>query len=78
MARIKPLIIQSSPFSYYFVHLGPSHLTPHTNIEHFHPLFLPELRDQALHPFKLTGKIIVLYILLFIFLGSELEDSATN
>ena len=26
------------------------------------------------HPYKTTGKIIVLYILLFVFLGSKLED----
>ena len=30
--------------------------------------------DQFSHPYKTTGKIIVLYILIFKFLGSNLED----
>jgi hypothetical protein len=29
---------------------------------------------QVSHPYKTTGKIIVLYILIFKFLGSNLED----
>jgi hypothetical protein len=32
------------------------------------------LSDQVLHPCKTTGKIICLYILIFTFLNSKLED----
>jgi hypothetical protein len=31
--------------------------------------------DQVLHPYKTTGKIIVLYFLIFIFFNSKLEDN---
>jgi hypothetical protein len=30
--------------------------------------------DQVSHPYRTTRKIIVLYILIFIFLDSKLED----
>ena len=32
--------------------------------------------DQVSHPYKITGKIIVLYILIFIFLGIRMDDKS--
>jgi hypothetical protein len=32
------------------------------------------VRDQVSHPYKRTRKAVVLYILIFIFLDSKLED----
>jgi len=32
------------------------------------------MSDQVSHPYKTTGKIISMYILIFIFLDSKLED----
>jgi len=70
----------SAPFPCYLVPLRRKYLTAHPIIEPPQPMFLPQLRDQALHPYKLAGKIIVLYILILKFLGTKLEDrrSASN
>jgi hypothetical protein len=32
------------------------------------------VRDQVSHPYRTTGKIIVLYTLIFVLLDRELED----
>jgi hypothetical protein len=32
------------------------------------------VRDQVSHPYKTTGKIILLYTLIFVFLDTNLED----
>jgi hypothetical protein len=32
------------------------------------------VRDQVSHPYKTTGKTTVLYTLIFVFWGSNLED----
>jgi hypothetical protein len=35
---------------------------------------MDEVRDQVLHPYRATGKITVLYILIFTFFDSRRED----
>jgi len=32
------------------------------------------VNDQAVHQYKTTGKIIILYILIFVYLDSKLKD----
>jgi hypothetical protein len=64
--------MQSPPFLFISCFLGPN---IHNIILSNTLSFLSSLAvsDQASHPYK-TGKIIVLYILAFRFLDSNLED----
>jgi len=66
--------MQSPPLPRYFVLLGPNILL---NTMFSHTLsFLSSrsVNDQVSHPYKTTGKITFLYILIFKFLDSNLED----
>jgi len=49
------------------------YLLQHPVLEHPQHTFSLNVRNQLSHPYKTTGKIIVLYILTFFFLGSRQE-----
>jgi len=57
------LITQSSPLSCYLIPLKPKYLPQHPVFETLNPCFSFSVRDQGSHPYKTTGKIMVLYIL---------------
>jgi len=60
------LIMQSSPlpFTLSFCTLFPNILDLCSSFN---------ISDKSLHPYKTTGKIVVLYIIIFIILDSKLE-----
>ena len=67
---IKLLIVWFSPFPCYFVPLRPKYSPQQPFLKHLQPSFLPQYE----RPNKTTCKIIVLYILIFVFLNGKLED----
>ena len=73
---IKFLVMQSSSHPYFFVPLRSKYYPQRPILEHLRPMFLPDVKDQDLHPYKTTDKVILLHIT-FIFLDSKL-DSAPN
>jgi hypothetical protein len=68
---IKLLVVQYSPLPFYLV---PFKCPPqHPVLEHPQPMFLPQCEWPSFTTVKSNRKIIVLYILIFIFWDSELE-----
>jgi len=71
---IKLLIMQLPPLPCYLVPPRPKYSHQHPILKHPQPAFLPQCEQPSLHPYKTTGRIIVLCILIFKFLDSKLED----
>jgi len=57
----------------YLFRLRHKHFPQHPILRHPQPAFL-NVSDQVSHPYKTTGRVIVLNILIFKFLDSELVD----
>jgi hypothetical protein len=66
---MKLLIMKFSPLPCYPVPLKPKYSPQHPILKHPQPMFLPQWQ----RPYKTTDKIIVLCILIFRFLDSNLE-----
>jgi hypothetical protein len=70
---MKLLIMLFSPPSSHSIALWSKYSPQHPVLEHPQFMFL-SVRDNVPHPYRTTGKIIVLYILTFIFFDSRRED----
>jgi len=66
---MKLLIIQFSPVSHNFLPLGT--LFSNNNIICSSPM----VTDQVSHAYKITDKIIILYIIIFIFMNRRQENT---
>jgi hypothetical protein len=71
---IKLLILSSSPLPCYLIPFRPKYSPLHFVLEHPQPMFLPPCAPTSSTPIQITGRIIVLYILNYIFLDRKLED----
>jgi len=70
---IKFLVMWRSPLPCYLVPLRPKY-SQRTILKHPQPTLLPQCERPSFTPIQKTGKIIVLYILIFKCLDSNLED----
>jgi hypothetical protein len=72
---MKLLIMQSSPASCHLLPLR-SKYSPQRLFSNTHNLFFHSVRDRVSHPYKTTGKIMVLYILILEFLERRWEEKS--
>jgi hypothetical protein len=70
---IKPIVTSSVPISCYVFCLRPKYPPQHPILENPQSAFFLNVSDQVLHPYN-TRQNCILYILIFTFLDSKLED----
>jgi hypothetical protein len=70
----KLLVTQFSPVSCHFIHFRSKYSPQHPVLEHPQSMSPLNVWDRVSHPYRLTGKIIVLYSLIFKLLESRWED----
>jgi hypothetical protein len=73
--RLSSSLCSFSPLPYYLSPLRPKYYPQQTILKHLSLCSSLNVSDQVSHLYNTTGKIIVLYILFFIFLNSKLEDN---
>jgi hypothetical protein len=71
---MKPLVMQFSPPSRHSIPLLSKYSPQHLVLKHLSLCSSLTVIDQVSHPYRTTGKIIVLYILTFTFFDSRQED----
>ena len=64
--------------SCYFLPLGSKYPPHHPILEHPQPMFFPYCKGPHSHPYQITGKITVVYVLIFILLDSKAKYSGLN
>jgi hypothetical protein len=71
---MKLLIMQFYSPSHHFISLRSKYSPQHPVLKHPQSGFSLNVGDQVSHPYTTTGKMIVLYILILMFLDSRRED----
>ena len=75
IVQIIELIMESFLLPCSLVPLRPRYLPRNLILKHPKPMLSLNVTDQVSYPYEPTGKIIVLCIFIFIFLGSKLADN---